>query len=524
MGVWRRNIADPVTQSCMEPSPTLCKSMGMAYCNGGNNEYGMCVMTCDHCSIMSNDEYTIGGVDYEHWHYNNSGVCESTETARSNCISNSGYWCEALEECMENSCDNCKFSSGEEFTFTEESGSGFECTKRDCEPWESFCPTTMTCVGCNGDECHSNCDVCPGNPIETWAMEPAYASICAAPSESLCKEQWMDYCEAENTCKDRFSDSNTCRDCQGDTNWSPSSPGKCSTREEVVASCSARDQFYFKIDYSEAACTPACDQVYWEGMPLAANSSEAMCSLANVAGYTEHEVTVYANEYMDMGDDFSRFAGEMVPDMDGTMGEYDPFDQWESETTQSLDMLTTLEGEYAQYMSSYMTQGRRRRRLTMTRGKFERILPKKAVDDMYLVQGGPVQSSLTGETMGDLELYNLCAKTNNMAPECAEKAPPLPKDILTTTETRPGFFCSHFNTIVSDCTECDCDTTPVDIEGVMTCQAPVQMKPGCADPKALNYDRCAADSQPAMCDYDFTRFHVVPDMKLDTSMVFNPSQ
>ena len=47
-------------------------------------------------------------------------------------------------------------------------------------------------------------------------------------------------------------------------------------------------------------CTPSCDQVHWDGMPLSANSSEAMCSVANVAGKTEQEVTVYASDYMDM--------------------------------------------------------------------------------------------------------------------------------------------------------------------------------------------------------------------------------
>ena len=30
---------------------------------------------------------------------------------------------------------------------------------------------------------------------------------------------------------------------------------------------------------------------------------------------------------------------------------------------------------------------------------------------------------------------------------------------------------------------------------------------GCADPKALNYDRCAGDSQPNMCGYDFEPFN-----------------
>lgn len=527
--IWRKNIADPDTQTCVKPSAQRCNSMGMAHCSGGNNNYGMCVTTCHHCHVRSNDEYTIGGVNYEHRSYNNSGVCETTVNARTACLASSGYWCEAMERCYDSNCSDCKYTTGEEFTFEEAvTGGGYECTKRDCESWESFCPSTMTCMGCNGDDCLSNCDLCPGSPIEKWVKEPAYASVCAEPSESLCADQWMDYCEADKTCKDRWGDSNTCMNCQGDSNWSPSSPGKCSKREEVVATCSGKSQYYFK-----GACYPDCAEVVWEGMPLAANASEAMCSVAQVAEHMRNEVTVYANEYMDMESDptmegdYSEYAGEEVPPMEGMIGEFDPYDPKESETSQDIGMMEDLEKEYEQHFhrhESMYGKGRRRRRLTMAKGKFEKVLPKKAIDDRYNARGGPVKPGTTGETMAPLALYDLCSKSMNMAPECSEKAPPLPADIATTTETRAGFYCSHYNTIVFDCKKCDCDTMPADVDGVMTCMAPIPATVGCTDSDALNYDRCAGDSRPELCDFDFERFELVPDIPLNTSMTFEMKQ
>merc|ERR1711881_353467 len=83
----------------------------------------------------------------------------------------------------------------------------------------------------------------------------------------------------------RWGDSNTCRDCQGESNWSPSSPGKCAKRKEVVATCSDQGQYYFN-----GGCEPDCSEIYWEGRQLAANASEAMCSVAQVAEYMEREV------------------------------------------------------------------------------------------------------------------------------------------------------------------------------------------------------------------------------------------
>eukprot|EP00945_MAST-04E_sp_MAST-4E-sp1_P001096 g1096.t1 len=500
-------------------------SMGMAHCAGGYNNYGMCVSTCHHCHVRSNDEYTIGGVTYEHLNYNNSGVCETTANARDTCLGGSKVWCEALEECHDTSCSDCKLATGEEFTFKEATGGGYECTKRDCEEWESFCPMTMKCVGCNGDDCKSNCDFCPGSPIETWVSEPAYASVCLVPNEERCKDQWMDYCEADKTCKNRWGDSNTCRDCQGESNWSPSSPGKCAKREEVVATCSDQGQYYFN-----GACKPDCSEVDWEGRQLAANASEAMCSVAQVAEHMEREVTVYANEYMDMESDstmegdYSEYAGEEVPPMDGMIGEFDPYDPKEMDTTQDVGMMEDLEKEYEKYFDEQHSQygkTRRRRRLKMVPGKFEKALPKRAIDDKYNARGGPVKPETTGENMSPLALYDLCAKSKNMAPECTEKAPPRPEDIVTTTETRRGFFCSHYNTIVFDCKKCDCDTMPSDIDGVMTCMPPIPMKTGCDDPKALNYDRCAGNSKPEVCDYDFERFELVPDVELDTTKGFD---
>ena len=62
---------------------------------------------------------------------------------------------------------------------------------------------------------------------------------------------------------------------------------------------------------------------------------------------------------------------------------------------------------------------------------------------------------------------------------------------------------------------------PSDIDGVMTCMPPIPMKTGCDDPKALNYDRCAGNSKPEVCDYDFERFELVPDVELDTTKGFD---
>ena len=117
---------------------------------------------------------------------------------------------------MESSCDGCTLSK--EILHLEQSGR-FQCTKRIANH-RVFLPTMM-CVGCNDDNC-SNCDLCPGNPIETWAAEPAYASTCAAPSESLCEEQWMDYAKLTTPARTDLQ-TLTCRSCQGDANWSPPS-------------------------------------------------------------------------------------------------------------------------------------------------------------------------------------------------------------------------------------------------------------------------------------------------------------
>merc|ERR1712127_667660 len=81
---------------------------------------------------------------------------------------------------------------------------------------------------------------------------------------------------------------------------------------------------------------------------------------------------------------------------------------------QDVGMMEDLEKEYEDYFkkqhSEYGTT-RRRRRLKMVPGKFEKALPKRAIDDKYNARGGPVKPDTTGENMSPLALYDLCAKS-----------------------------------------------------------------------------------------------------------------